>query len=270
MSTKSYEELGEEWNAETLLEMTNMVREALKFGRMPNLEKEALADILRFMLIDEQTPREVPLKLIFYSRLDKLLEDLHSFKDRMIKENRDSEIDLRFNEVLSRASSLEYKWQQRFRTAYFCLDSERIKNMMEHGSLQGLLLNPVYKKGLGIWNLDWNKGFAEKEFPDKEGDLGFHAGQWWFNILCAFRDGIVGRIDEKTTKGKYGVTALPLLTGEEMDGPTVSMTEYTKTGKASEMPFGLLGNRGRPIRILRGHTLKSKYAPEAGVRYDGL
>ena len=264
-SSKSYEELDEEWNAETLFEMTNVVREALKYLRIPNAESEALANILKYMLIDEQTPTEVSLKLISYCRLDKLLEDLHSFRDRMIKENRDSEIGQRFDEVLGRASSLEYKWQQRFKTAYFSLDSERIKDMMKNGSLQDLVLNPMYKKGLDIWKVNSNKGFA-----DKEGDLGFHAGKWWLNIQCAFRDGIVGRIDEKATKGKCGVTALPLLTGEEMDGPTLNMTEYTKRGKESEIPFGLLGNRGHPIRVLRGHALKSRYAPEGGVRYDGM
>jgi hypothetical protein len=93
---------------------------------------------------------------------------------------------------------------------------------------------------------------------------------WWLNIACAFRDGIVGGTDEKATKGPYNVTALPLLTGEEVEGPTLNMYEYTKRGTSKEMPFSILGNRGGPIRILRGHALKSKFAPKIGVRYDGL
>jgi len=35
---------------------------------------------------------------------------------------------------------------------------------------------------------------------------------------CALRDGIVGTADETLTKGRYGATALALLTGEEEDG----------------------------------------------------
>jgi hypothetical protein len=73
-------------------------------------------------------------------------------------------------------------------------------------------------------------------------------------MACAFRDGIVGEVDEKATKGPYNVTALPLLSGEEVE----------------EMPFSILGNRGGPVRILRGHSLRSKFAPKIGVRYDGL
>jgi hypothetical protein len=89
-------------------------------------------------------------------------------------------------------------------------------------------------------------------------------------MACAFRDGIVGEVDEKATKGPYNVTALPLLSGEEVEGPTLNMTEYVKTGTSKEMPFSILGNRGGPVRILRGHSLRSKFAPKIGVRYDGL
>jgi len=72
------------------------------------------------------------------------------------------------------------------------------------------------------------------------------------------------------TKGPYNVTALPLLSGEEMEGPTLGMYQYFKTGTSKEMPFSTLGNRGGPVRILRGHALKSRLAPRIGVRYDGL
>ena len=72
------------------------------------------------------------------------------------------------------------------------------------------------------------------------------------------------------TKGLYCVTALPLLSGEEREGPTLNQYEYTKRGTIKEMPFGLLTNKKAPVRVLRGHMLKSKFAPKIGVRYDGL
>lgn len=77
--------------------------------------------------------------------------------------------------------------------------------------------------------------------------------------------------DEVLTTGKAGVVALALLAGEEVDGPTLNLFEYTKVSQRSNMLVELLTCcRGRPIRVLRGSNLKSKYAPQAGVRYDGL
>ena len=88
-------------------------------------------------------------------------------------------------------------------------------------------------------------------------------------MYCALRDGVVGSVDHPLTKASWGVAALALLTGEEVDGPTLGMVEYTRVGTAKDMMYGLLGCR-RSIRVLRGSNLKSKYAPKAGVRYDGL
>ncbi len=78
--------------------------------------------------------------------------------------------------------------------------------------------------------------------------------------------------DGVLTIGKTGiVVALALLVGEEVDGPTLNLFEYSKVSQKRNTLVELLTCcRGRPIRILRGSNLKSKYAPQAGVRYDGL
>ena len=89
-------------------------------------------------------------------------------------------------------------------------------------------------------------------------------------MFCAYRDGIVSSTDERLTNGPYGVTALPLLTGGEVEGETLDTLNYIKEGPSSEMHFRLLSNFGRHIRILRGYTLDSPYSPAAGIRYDGL
>lgn len=52
-------------------------------------------------------------------------------------------------------------------------------------------------------------------------------------------------------------------------GPALDMYKYTKVGSMKDMLFALLVHRD-PVRILRGSNLKSKYAPSAGIRYDGL
>lgn len=91
---------------------------------------------------------------------------------------------------------------------------------------------------------------------------------WWLHLTCAERDGIVARSLEKPTKGKYGMLALPLLTGHEelLAGGAV---KYIREGGALDMHIPLISQVGRQIRILRGHSLKSIWAPESGVRYDG-
>jgi hypothetical protein len=88
------------------------------------------------------------------------------------------------------------------------------------------------------------------------------------NIYCAMRDGVVSSPTAPETRGRPGVTALPMLTGQEIEG-VYGTVEYTKEGFKRDMPIRLLSNRC-PIRVLRGSRLKSKFAPVVGVRYDGL
>jgi hypothetical protein len=89
-------------------------------------------------------------------------------------------------------------------------------------------------------------------------------------MFCAYGDGIVTRRNGVITKDKYGVTALALVTGTEVEGSTPGVSEYEKEGRLQDMHFDLMVTHGRSIRILRSHTLRSNLAPVAGVRYDGL
>lgn len=101
-------------------------------------------------------------------------------------------------------------------------------------------------------------------------DLLLNANSWWLNLACAYRDGVVGSVLEKPTKGKYGGAALPLVSGrEEVYYPSL-MTRYIQEGRLANMHISLLSQVGTQIRILRGHCLRSPLAPKAGVRYDGL
>lgn len=74
---------------------------------------------------------------------------------------------------------------------------------------------------------------------------------------------------EVPTKGRYCITTLPLLTGQEewLRGDTY---KYVREGRSTDMHIALISQVGRQIRVLRGYRLKSILAPQAGVRYDGL
>lgn len=89
-------------------------------------------------------------------------------------------------------------------------------------------------------------------------------------MACANRDGIVGSASEKPTKGIYGVTALPLLSGREDVCSPPETVKYMREGQLSDMHLSLISKVGTQIRILRGYCLKSPLAPKAGIRYDGL
>ncbi|KAI6293723.1 hypothetical protein MCOR07_005857 [Pyricularia oryzae] len=122
----------------------------------------------------------------------------------------------------------------------------------------------------------WTRRFREiteeaAQMPSEmEGTKQFTPGQWWLNIVCAHRDGIVGNTAPIPTKGQYGITVLPLLSGRERrlrDGHTVYQRE---SFSASDMHVSLMTQVGQQIRILRGCQLRSALAPIAGLRYDGL
>jgi hypothetical protein len=88
---------------------------------------------------------------------------------------------------------------------------------------------------------------------------------------CAYRDGIVADATNTLTTGPYGVTALALVSGTEVEGPRLGTYGYTKEGSYREMHTVLMmAKKEHPIRILRGYELNSKYAPKFGLRYDGL
>lgn len=89
-------------------------------------------------------------------------------------------------------------------------------------------------------------------------------------MACAHRDGIVGSARERPTRGKYGVAALPLLTGEEYIDDNDGYIRYARQGRITDIHVSLVSQPGATFRILRGYRLSSPFAPKAGIRYDGL
>ena len=89
-------------------------------------------------------------------------------------------------------------------------------------------------------------------------------------MACAYRDGIVGTALPGITTGAYGVTAFTLVDGLEVEGENPGEIVFLRQGALRDIGVPLLTEIGRSIRILRGYQLRSKYAPTAGLRYDGL
>jgi hypothetical protein len=184
------------------------------------------------------------------------------------------------------AKQLQLEWQVKFGEDFFTIDKSRQDNLAVDGALQGVSLNQGYKQNFeDRWN-PMPPNFAAKQV----GGLGFEPGDWWLNVQCATRDGIIeSPVDTMTASiNRDFVYALVLDTGKETIGkgntPNVSdglrqhadnISEpgihlYTKRGRHDETLLPVMQQRDRPFRVLRKYGLDSDWAPPAGVRYDGL
>ena len=79
---------------------------------------------------------------------------------------------------------------------------------------------------------------------------------------------------DKPTRGRFGYTAIPLMTGKEEDICDDEVTYVREERQSRKVPslgdVPMLSLLGAKVRLLRGAGLQSIYSPTAGVRYDGL
>ncbi|KAI1340588.1 hypothetical protein F5Y15DRAFT_379175 [Xylariaceae sp. FL0016] len=255
ISSDSYEL---DWDQAALLQLSDSVRSSLRRDGGVGPDANRLSNFLEAVLKDEE--RKLPtldFETIEYARLDKLLAELLDFGH-----NEDLPLSVRVD--MSHAKNLARIWRRRFREKFFMIDQHRCAVFVEGGRLKDVSFNSSLTYDLGKWQTKVSNPISELE-----GNLEFEAGHWWLNIACAERDGIVADSLEIPTKGRYGITALPLLTGQE-ELIRHNTVKYVREGRSSDMHIALVSQVGRRIRVLRGYRLKSIYAPQAGVRYDGL
>jgi len=200
-SFKSAELTNDEWNTETLREMTDVIREAVELGSIPSTHLDILSEILRALLIDELSQvTAVSIDLIALTYFDKTLDAILSHAARNI-----AIADPSIQGILSRATSLQHKWQQRFKeryetyepnnllytrgsfhlpnslhtmeqkmltsSSYFTIDDVRIKDMWER-ALQGLSLSAEDWKADQVWLATYHEPISHQQ-----GDLGFEVGR---------------------------------------------------------------------------------------------
>lgn len=122
-----------EWTPSLLLEMTDLVRELLKIVRPQSFNPGPLDKLIQAMLDDEDSSHPISLSIIAVSHFDKLVDDLVGFpKEFLVNEPE-------LAAACAGASSLQLKWQQRFKGAYFALDTDRLRNLKEEGALHDIV-----------------------------------------------------------------------------------------------------------------------------------
>ncbi|GAP89601.1 hypothetical protein SAMD00023353_3500080 [Rosellinia necatrix] len=262
----STDSTGPDWDHMRLLDLSDCIRTGLRSGNVFGPDAEKLSNFLEAALKDEE--RKHPtlcLGTIEYARLDKLLLELLQFADMMKTSNLTPEFLLRFRVNVSQARNLRRIWRRRFREQFFMLDQHRCAVLVEGGRLKDVSFNSSLDYDLGKWQATK----VTDPISEVEASMQFEPGHWWLNLTCAERDGIVNSSLEIPTKGRYGFTALPLLTGSE-ELIRSNTVKYVREGRTSDMHIPLISQVGRKIRVIRGYKLKSAFAPEAGLRYDGL
>ncbi|KAH7188442.1 PUA-like domain-containing protein [Fusarium flagelliforme] len=247
------------YDADWLREMCDSIRSNLHDGR-PEPRWEELMGFLKAVLRDENDgSRAIEFETIRNTHLDKLISEIINPRYRHPR------VPTRFTTDIQLAERLERKWIERFRGPYFHIEQHRYRELSRHGRLRDVTLNLDAENPEDRWQANDGETLSEME-----GNLEIEPGHWWLNLACAHRDGIVGSNREKPTKGKYGVAALPLLTGQENIDYDDGAIRYVRQGRIRDIHVSLISQVGATFRILRGYRLRSPFAPKAGIRYDGL
>ncbi|KAM0562236.1 hypothetical protein ACHAPJ_002681 [Fusarium lateritium] len=247
------------FDADQLLELCDTVRTSLHEGR-PEPRWDETIGFLKAVKRDEAYGnRAIEFETIRNTHLDKLISDIIDPKYRHPR------VPTGFSHDVQLADQLQRLWIERFRGPYFNIEQNRYLDLSKTGRLRDVTLN------IDAENPDerWRAKDAEA-LSELEGNSEVEPGQWWLNLACAHRDGIVGSARERPTKGKYGVAALPLLTGQENIDFEDGIIKYVREGRITDMHVSLMSQVGSTVRVLRGYRLRSPFAPKAGIRYDGL
>lgn len=215
------------------------------------------------IISEESTLRAINFDIIFKSHFDKLLEDL------MNAPKPPGPTWKAFTDLVNEAEFLHHRWLQRFKQRYLQIDDERMRSLQEDGALHDLALTCDLREGGHSWLIDRTYP-CQSSVRETTAENCYQPGRWWLNMASAHRDKIVSKSTERISKGQYGMTALPMLTGSEEDGEMPGTCRFTRKGRMADMHIGLMQQVGQVIRVLRGSKLLSKYAPKAGIRYDGL
>ncbi|KAK8092095.1 YDG/SRA domain-containing protein [Apiospora hydei] len=263
------------WDKNTLLSLSDRARHAMKYEKSLETENTNLKNFLEDAVRDEMyTDPALTFACIEYAHLDKLLEDVIEFARLLKDTNYATVLHLGYwvmvaqvDKLQDLASKLQNAWRQRFLEQYLLIDNHRMKDLVRVGRLREVSFNNDLSYEIGKWQTKETNPISELE-----GRLQFEAGHWWLNLACAQRDGIVTSSVEEPTSGRYGITTLPLLTGREevIYENGSELTKYIRYGRSSDMHIPLISQVGKNIRVLRGYRLRSIYAPEAGIRYEGL
>ncbi|KAI5283503.1 hypothetical protein KEM55_001531, partial [Ascosphaera atra] len=168
------------------------------------------------------------------------------------------------------------------------LDLEELIQRWRKGDKDSYLMRGInISKGIGGKSMvtrSLDQSWPYKKPGNLQGEGHLRNGQWWPYQVCAERDNAhQAHIGGISGNKMNGATSIILSGGTN----SVSGTEYEDKDEGNRVEYcGTTNNdgsptsntklmyqaakKGTPIRLMRGHRLRSPYAPADGIRYDGL
>lgn len=100
-----------------------------------------------------------------------------------------------------------------------------------------------------------------------------HFYSWWLKPAAAFRDGIIDDTSHVLTADEHRVYAIILTRNQAEDLDREGHVKFHAAQNDSEVWKLIkpdMSDGDKAVRVLRSSKLRSKLAPKAGIRYDGL
>ncbi|KAK4156032.1 hypothetical protein C8A00DRAFT_31082 [Chaetomidium leptoderma] len=241
-----------------LLELSDSVRESLAKHGICGLDADRLSLFLQLAVFEEAGGAPtLDFETIKAARLDKLVADLTTCGEMA------SSLPSRFVHDVVSAEKLERMWRARFKVDYVMIDEIRANELATRWRLRhGPHVPPRCTMAPSTLMLS-----VPGPYVEPKGDISYKPGGWWLDMTCARLYGVVGAEPETTSKGDDKTPTLPLLTGREINAGH-NRVRYLREGSLADMHPAL--QTGKHVRVLRGHLLRSHFAPAAGIRNDGL
>ena len=139
-------ESGNEVCFDELFRFVDTIREALLTHIIGEDDFERLKEIIQVLLENEceKSDEKATLSLISRTRFDKLLVELVNLETANPE----------YMGLITKATSLERLWKERFKDDYSLIDKERLGIMFKRGALHGLTLEIDVETKLPLWRVE--------------------------------------------------------------------------------------------------------------------
>lgn len=173
--------------------------------------------------------------------------------------------------VIEEADKIAEHWKSQ----YGPLTEIRSTLYEEGGRLHGVCAPDELDKE--VLELKWLKTPGSKTvtgFAFEHGHQGWKPGDWWINTMFAYHAGMLESGDPTGRIIYNGRSAYGIILTNDDEPCDADPREFVYPTRPDDPGrYRLTSARAhsrQPLRVFRTHTLRSSWAPRAGIRYDGL
>ena len=206
---------------------------------------------------------------------------------KLVRKNRMLDNEYGLPQIFHQSHRGEVEWPWDVQADAEELYKKWCRGIFETDLLRGIILGKPKPKGNDKKSNESSGDSLDPKYKDRVsakyfGNGSLLNGQWWPSHVSLLRDGAHGEsqggICGKEGEGAYSCV---MAGGLDSQGREYSDEDYgdwvwysgtdSKDGKVTRYTQRMIESvGGHPVRLIRSHNAKSPYAPELGVRYDGL